>query len=98
MQLRWSAHTRAVTALSGRLCSRAHGCDDLRDGFEDDIRPVAHDVVAAALGEDGSAVRRGGDEVAMSPANRVDLLRRLDPRALGDDVDGRCGGRDIDLP
>jgi len=71
---------------------RAHGCDDVRDGIEHDLGPVAHDVVAAALGEDGAPVRRGGDEVAMRLANRLDLLGRLDPRPLGDDVDGRRRG------
>src|SRR3954453_13292784 len=35
-------------AAGSHLSSRAHGCDDLRDGIEDDLRTVAHDVVAAA--------------------------------------------------
>ena len=38
------------------LRSRANGCDDLCDGIEHDVRPVAHDVVAAAVCEDGSPV------------------------------------------
>src|SRR4051794_25682710 len=97
--------TSAITGWSASRSARmttpsatAYGCDDLGDGVEDDVRPVAHDVVAAALGEDGSPVRRAGDEVAMSPADRLDLLGRLDPRALGDDVDDRHRGRELDLP
>jgi hypothetical protein len=48
----------------------AHHRDDVRDHIEDDLRSVAHDVVAAPLGEESPPVRRGRDEIAMSAAKR----------------------------